>query len=101
MPDNTPITPITPPVCMQGDQDCYRLFSTLITQVNLQGSKIDRMCDALLGGDFNPEEGLILQVKKIEKRVRILEKIYIGAVAVVTVGGVVLGIINKLGITLK
>jgi len=60
--------------------------------------KLDKVIAALLGDEYSTEDGLIKQVKKQEKRIKILEVIYIGGAAIITVGGVIISIINKLNI---
>lgn len=89
--------PIPPKFCLEGDKDCYQLFTTLITSVNTQKIQIDRLVSALLGDEYNPE-GYVTKIQKLEKRIKVLEVVYIGATAVITVGGVVISMLDKIKI---
>jgi hypothetical protein len=82
-------------------------YDSLILRIDKQdeilasnGNKLDKILDALLGNEFSTEKGLIEKIRKHEKRIKVLEVVYIGGVAVITVGGIVIEIINKLNITL-
>jgi hypothetical protein len=76
------------------------LMAAVISKLNNQGTKIDKIYSALLGDEFC-EEGLIKRVEKQEKRIKILEVVYIGGSAVIMVGGIILGMMDKISIAIK
>lgn len=78
------------PFCYpNSSEDCYKLFASILSNQRdmleaqtAQGKVLDKMSTAVIGDEYHPDDGIVQKQAKLDARVKLLERAYIGLIAI-------------------